>query len=307
MTWRATKLRTKDGQFLIIPNSVIAKEPVLNHSEPTAPTRLEVEVGASYLSPPNEVKRAILGAIDNAPLALKVPAPQAAVTDFGASAITYTALFWIEDYVDGPGRPRPGAHQHLVRLPPAQHRDSVADPGPLPPRRAARAHPTLDVELAESRLGSVDIFNTLTPEMRRSLAVAAQDHLFAAGEAIVQQDAPGDSMFVVLSGRARVVLEPSGKEVAVIPAGGFFGEMSMLTGDPRGASVRALDDARVLEISAATFRTLIVADPELLPHISDVVSSRRAGLEEAKASAAATQVDQPRETLLSRIQRFLRV
>ncbi len=40
-------------------------------------------------------------------------------------------------------------------------------------------------------------------------------------------------MFVLMKGHARVVLEPSGQEVAVIPAGGFFGEMSMLTGDKR--------------------------------------------------------------------------
>ena len=48
ITWRATKLRTKAGQFLIVPNGIISKEAILNYSEPTIPTRLEVEVGASY-------------------------------------------------------------------------------------------------------------------------------------------------------------------------------------------------------------------------------------------------------------------
>src|SRR5215510_9928788 len=46
ITWRATKLRTKNGQFLIVPNSVISKDPVLNYSEPIVPTRIEVEIGA---------------------------------------------------------------------------------------------------------------------------------------------------------------------------------------------------------------------------------------------------------------------
>ena len=73
VTWRATKLRTKNGQFLIVPNSVISKDPILNYSEPTVPTRLEVEVGASYLTPPNEVKQAIHRAIANAPLVLARP------------------------------------------------------------------------------------------------------------------------------------------------------------------------------------------------------------------------------------------
>ena len=75
-------------------------------------------------------------------------------------------------------------------------------------------------------------------------------------------------MFVVLSGRTRVTIEPSGQEVAVIPAGGFFGEMSMLTGDRSTATVRALDDTQALEISAAAFRELAVANPMLLDHIS---------------------------------------
>ena len=63
ITWRATKLRTKAGQFLIVPNGIMSKEAILNYSEPTIPTRLEIEVGASYLTPPNEVKAAIAEAL----------------------------------------------------------------------------------------------------------------------------------------------------------------------------------------------------------------------------------------------------
>ncbi|HUQ88450.1 MAG TPA: mechanosensitive ion channel family protein, partial [Vicinamibacterales bacterium] len=98
ITWRATKLRTKAGQFLIVPNSVISKEPVLNHSEPTIPTRIEVEIGASYNVPPNQVKRAMHEAMANSPLVMRAPEPQVIVKGFGASAIDYAAQFWIEDY-----------------------------------------------------------------------------------------------------------------------------------------------------------------------------------------------------------------
>src|SRR3982751_5628748 len=52
VTWRATKLRTKGGNFVILPNNVVAKEAIVNYSEPAAPFRLEVEVGASYLTQP---------------------------------------------------------------------------------------------------------------------------------------------------------------------------------------------------------------------------------------------------------------
>ena len=112
-------------------------------------------------------------------------------------------------------------------------------------------------------------------------------------------------MFVVLSGRVRVVLEPSGQEVATIPAGGFFGEMSMLTGEPRTATVRAIDDASVLEISAAHFRNLALANPALLDHVSAVVGSRRIGLDEARASAAVVTAPEAKQTFLARMRKFL--
>ena len=98
VTWRATKLRTKDGQFLIVPNSVISKDPILNYSEPTVPTLLQVEVGASYLTSPNDVRAAIHRALANASLVMRDPAPEVIVTGFGDSAIPYAARFWIADY-----------------------------------------------------------------------------------------------------------------------------------------------------------------------------------------------------------------
>ena len=103
----------------------------------------------------------------------------------------------------------------------------------------------------------------------------------------MRQGDAGQSMFVVLDGRVRVTLEPSGQEVAVTSRGGFFGEMSMLTGDPRTATVSALDDALLLEITAERFRELAVMRAGLVEHVSEVVSARRAGLASARAAAEA--------------------
>ena len=114
-------------------------------------------------------------------------------------------------------------------------------------------------------------------------------------------------MYVVLSGRARVVLEPSGQEVAVIERGGFFGEMSMLTGEPRTATVRAIDDVRALEIPAERFRTIALERPDLIEHITGVMSARRIELDSARAMAATLVKVPARETLFARIQRFLRL
>jgi hypothetical protein len=306
ITWRATKLRTKAGQCLVVPNSVIAKDAVLNFSEPTAPTRVEVEVGAGYATPPNEVKCALLEAVANASLALRSPEPQVVIKAFGGSAIDYLVLFWIDDYaVDRLARDQVRTNiwytfrRHNIEIPYPIQVQYERQEGPL----RTEAH----VAAAADRLGGVDLFSTQTLDVRHRLAASARHHLFAAGEAIVRQEAAGDSMFVVLNGRARVTLEPSGQEVAVIPAGGFFGEMSMLTGDRRTATVRALEDTQALEISAADFRELAVANPMLLDHISTVVTARRTGLDEARATAAAAAVPEEKQTFLARMRKYLHV
>ena len=304
ITWRATKLRTKDGEFLVVPNSIVSKEPVLNYSEPTVANSVSVDVGASYLTPPNEVKAAVLEAIANAPLAIRAPEPKVLMQSFGDSAINYTAYFWVNDY----GAEREARDQVRTNIWYEFRRRNIEIPWPIQIQYERNEEPVWSerhVDAATEYLSQIDLFGPLDRESHHALATASQHHLFAAGESIVREGAAGDSMFVVLKGRVRVVLEPSGQEVAMIPAGGFFGEMSMLTGDPRTATVRAVDDATVLEISASQFRGLAVANPALLDHVSAIVSSRRTGLEEAKAAVAAIAAPEAKQNFLARMRRFL--
>ena len=304
ITWRATKLRTKDGEFLVVPNSIVSKEPVLNYSEPTVANSVSVDVGASYLTPPNDVKAAILEAIANAPLAIRAPEPKVLVQSFGDSAINYTAFFWVNDY----GTEREARDQVRTNIWYEFRRRNIEIPWPIQIQYERDEEPVWSerhVDAAADYLSQIDLFAPLDSDSRHAMARASQHHLFAAGESIVRQDAAGSSMFVVLKGRVRVVLEPSGQEVAIIPAGGFFGEMSMLTGDPRTATVRAVDDATVLEISAAQFRELAVANPALLDHVSSIVGSRRTALEEARASVLAVAAPEAKQTFLARMRRFL--
>ena len=68
ITWRATKLRTKAGNFIIVPNSTLSKDIITNYSEPALETRIEVQVGASYDVAPNIVKTTIVEAIRDEPM-----------------------------------------------------------------------------------------------------------------------------------------------------------------------------------------------------------------------------------------------
>ena len=304
ITWRATKLRTKAGQFLIVPNSLISKEPVLNFSEPIVPTRVDVEVPASCATPPTEVKRALREALANSPLAMKAPEPSIVISGFGASSVDYLVQFWIEDYaVDRQARDQVRSNIWYTF-----RRHNIEIPYPIQVQYDREEVPILTeqhVTNAAEYLAAVDLFNTLTAEERLALASAGGHPLFGAGEAIVRQDAEGDSMFVVLTGQVRVVLEPSGQEVAVIPTGGFFGEMSMLTGDRRTATVKAIGDVTVLEIAAKNFRDLALAKPSVLDHVSEVVAARRTGLQSARDAAASIPAPEAKRNFLARVRQFL--
>src|SRR5262249_44935951 len=87
ITWRATRLRTKAGNYVIVPNNIVSKDAITNYSEPAAPTMIEVVVGVSYLALPGAVKAAIAEALANVPRVLKTPASDVMLVSFEGSAI----------------------------------------------------------------------------------------------------------------------------------------------------------------------------------------------------------------------------
>ena len=304
VTWRATKLRTKAGNFVVVPNNIIAKEAITNYSEPAVPTRVEIEVGASYLSTPSEVKDAVFEALRQVPRVLLTPAPDALVHAFDGSAITYRVRFWIVDYeFDEEAR-----DEVRTAIFYAFGRRGIEIPWPIEVGYS-RDWPEPDAatkqQQREQVLAAVDLFSRLSDEQRRAVAAASSIRLFGDAEAIVRQDAPGQSMFVVCSGTAAVVLEPERREVAVIEKGGYFGEMSLLTGDARSATVLARGDTSVLELDAAVFRALGAADPHAIEQIGLAAVARRAELNQIRDAAQNTVVANAPSTFLGRMKKFL--
>jgi small-conductance mechanosensitive channel/CRP-like cAMP-binding protein len=304
VTWRATKLRTKSGNFVVVPNNIIAKEAITNYSEPAVPTRLEIEVGASYLSTPADVKAAIIEAVGQVPRALKTPPPTALLHSFDASAITYRVQFWIADYeFDESVR-----DEIRTAIFYSFSRRGIEIPWPIEvgyEREWPEPDAATKQRERERVLAGVDLLSRLSDEQRRDIAAASAIQLYGSGEAIVRQNDPGDSMFIVCSGSAAVVLEPDRREVAVIGKGGYFGEMSLLTGDARSATVIARGDTTVLELDAEVFRALGAADPEAVEQIGLAAMTRRAQLAQVRDATQAAAVADAPATFLGRMKRFL--
>jgi small-conductance mechanosensitive channel len=302
VTWRATKLRTKSGNFVVLPNNVVAKEAITNYSEPLGPTMLTVDVGASYLTPPNQAKAAIMEAMRHSPRVLAAPAPDVLLQAFDASAITYRARFWIGDYeTDEPSRDevRTAIYYSFQR-----HGIEIPWPIQVQYEKPWREPDTREqVERQERLLSSIDLFGSLSAEIRHQIAVSSPMCVYGSGETIVQQGEQGQSMFVILDGAVSVVLEPARNEVARIQSGGYFGEMSLLTGEPRSATVLAHGDVVVIEIAADLFRRIGVAHPDAIEAIGLAAMARRAGLDKVKS--ANTETVTVETTLIMRMKKFL--
>lgn len=305
ITWRATKIRTRYDNLVVVPNSELAKQAITNHSEPAAPTRIHVEVGASYSAPPTLVKRTLEDVLEAEPLVLRTPAPLVVLQTFGDSAIIYRANFWITDraldevvldkvhcgiyYAFG----RAG-----IEIPyPIQIEYSRSEDSESEDDRAGRVG---------QLLADVPLFALLDAEERRQLASLSRERAYGRGEAIVRQGDAGSSAFIVVAGQVRIAIDSGNRELAVLGRGGLFGEMSLLTGDARSATARAVGDCRVLEVTAEAFRSIVLHNPAVLDGVTTEVTRRRTELAAAREAAAReTMSVEPAPTLLARIRTFL--
>lgn len=303
ITWRATKVRTKAGNFVIVPNNKLSGDIIINYSEPNLETRIELEVGVTYDAPPNLVKSIIIEAIQDEPLMSRARKPEVLLVDFADSAITYRIRAWTTNFADDDW-----LRDHIrVAIYYAFRRRKIEIPFPMQVQ-FNRNEPVSSEALApeaQAVLRAVPIFAALSPEEQGHLVRTAVSGLYAARDVIVRQGESGNSMFVVVHGEAVVTLEPDGQEVARIGPGGYFGEMSLLTGAPRNATVTADCDSELLEITAEAFRRFVLANPNAVEAIGVAVAARRAELEEHRAAGVATAAIEASDGLVDRIRRFL--
>ena len=152
------------------------------------------------------------------------------------------------------------------------------------------------------------MFAAVSDRERAHLFSVARPVMFAKGEAVVRQGQPGHSMFVMRRGDASVTLAGTQGEVARLGPGDVLGEMSLLTGEARSATVTALTDCDLLEIDDEGFRSVVMENPSVLEHVASVTSSRRLELDRHREThTAAPSLTEARHTLLNRIRQFLRL
>ena len=288
ISWRATTIVTRDNERLEIPNSVIAKDVLFNYA--TGHVRDQIVVGISYGVPPNHVREVVLTLLRDVPLVLREPAPEVLAFSYSDFAIQYQIKYSIADY---------GAQEHVrdrvaSSLWYALRRHSIEIPFPtrtVHVRDAGRdeddrADAAFERELMAD-LRQIDWLRGLSDDELKLLVPTVSVRQFGAGEMLVRAGEQGDSMFIVRSGKAEVfghTADGQIRHVANYARGDVTGEMALMTGEPRTASVRALTDLEVIEMDREGFVRLFKEHPDAAAGIGDIITARNRDLLEKLAS-----------------------
>jgi CRP-like cAMP-binding protein len=154
-----------------------------------------------------------------------------------------------------------------------------AGAGVLERRDGAGGGVDVPVETVAGVLASVPLFAPLDAAQRRDLAATARPVALGPGERLVVQGQPGTSLFVIAGGLLEVVLRRGGEDVAVdvLAPGDVAGEMSLLTGEPRCATLRCLDEALVYEIGRRQYAALLLSHPDLVEGLAALMDERLRG------------------------------
>jgi small-conductance mechanosensitive channel/CRP-like cAMP-binding protein len=307
--WRATTVVTNNGDLVMIPNGVIARSLITNFSRPTVAHRQWVSIRVHFRHPPGKVRDVVLEAVRAQSFVRADPAPDCLLTDFKDDACTYAVRYWMDDFqradpMDGAVRSAIwyGLHRAGMEIPFPSMNINVTE---MNEDREQRKH---DEEYGRrlDALSRVDVFRALDAEKVDRLSRRMRMIIFGPGEIVLRQGDPGDSLYVVRSGSVAVQVGAGDakREVATLSAGQFFGEMSLMTGESRAATVVAKSDCECYIVDKEAFQEILLERPELAGVISEILSKRQVVLDGASAEAALASQNVQKNQLRSKIAAF---
>jgi len=305
---RSTTVRTLDGVFVIVPNIRFVENHIINWSYRDPRCRIHIPIGVAYGSDPLLVTEALLSAARKDPKVLSDPPPKVWFRSFGDSAMHFELLVWInqppesdpiksglnflidrELHSRGIEVPFPQQDLHIRNLRdlvPLFNRDSLPegdndkkllDPATLEPRKSSPKAPS-NLTLRDL-LRRISYFEQCTDAEVLQLIEYGYRQLFPADQIVCEEETPGESFYIILKGTVEIFSRRVEQYIATLNEGEFFGEMSLLLGIPRSATVRTLEDTVLFVIERNDLQKLLEDHPELADQIAERLMERRQTLQ----------------------------
>ena len=298
--WRYTALATVNNVTIIIPNASLMNNRVTllgRRGDQRIPWRRPIEFMIGYEWTPGQVMAVANAALERVdiPWVAADPPANCVCAGFDSNAIKYTVYYWLTDikqYMVTDSRVRVHVCAALARA----GMDIPIARSDVYLHSARSMHATKSAEEQAYRvtlLQSLNLFTSLTEEETQSLARLLIPTPLALGDVATQQGEPSDSLYILARGQVAIFREatdvkpPVRQRLATLPAPQYFGEMGLLTGQARTATIIAESDVLCYRLDKGGFEAIIRARPEIADAMSHTVAARLAANDATLASLSA--------------------
>ncbi|MEM9483102.1 MAG: cyclic nucleotide-binding domain-containing protein [Cyanobacteria bacterium P01_F01_bin.116] len=290
---RSTIIRTLDDGDVVIPNSELINNRVLNWSHRTSIARLKIPVGVSYDSDPILVTELLLKSAYMEPAVCEQPMPKAMFLAFGEDSLQFELWVWVD--VNKRFTIQSSLH-FAVEYHLRQHNIEIAFPqrdvwirnlapsgsGDMRPpffnrqiafehhRPKSTAPPTL-----KDMLRQVSYFSNFSDLEIRQLIEIGQRQRSRSGTTLFHEGDAGNSFYILLEGKIDILAEKLDRHLATLEPGDFFGEVALLLGVPRTAMARVAEDALLFVINRPSFSDLLRRYPDLSNQVVHAMGQHR--------------------------------
>lgn len=314
ISWRHTAVETPNGETVLVPNALLGKSQVTvvgRRRGRSGQWRRRIDFRASFKVSPARITEAV-----EASLRAQLPSvsaehpPTCTCVELGENHARYQVRYWLTElgrFVSVDGLVRTRIYFTLSRL-----EALWTPPTPLRVQEETEADRQSERQTERNRraavLASVELFADLPWDDLLVLAEELHPMPYARGEVVMQEGAEGHSVYVLASGKVavKVAVGDAKEKVAEIAAPSFFGEMSLLTGAPRAATVIAQSELECYELDKLGFQRLVQRS-EVAEAVAAAVARRQLELQQARDSAegdSAATFAAAQGVLVARIRRF---
>lgn len=316
--WRYTAVETRDGETVVFPNSVLMKNPFTVISSPgqrQPEWRRWLWFNVHCSIPPGRVIEIAVAAVTTADIknVAKEPEPGCVLMEFGSGFGRYALRYWLVD--PGPDSPTDSAVRMCLfaALQRAEIEFAITEHSVhmvIDSRQRREQSQARDRQRRQAVLRAVDLFSGLTEGELAILAEGLTYTPFANGEVIIRQGVAGDSLYLLAEGEVDVWIEgpeQSRRHVATLEPGEVFGEIGMMTGEPRRATLIARSYAQCYRLDQANFEQVIRSRPEIAEEIARILATRErelARFQEHPPGRASTDVSLRAQSILGKMREF---
>jgi len=283
--WRYTALLTRNGEKAVVPNSQLMKGRYFVLSDKHSPNpawRRHIDFNIDLSVPPGRVIELIEADIITATITnvVTTPPPKCVLLRFGPGYAQYSLRYWLhdplpDDATDSDVRTHVLAtlQRNGIRLATDDHIIHLVEEG------AAHREDVQSRELKRRlrAINSIELFACLSDNEKRRLAERLTNAPFARGDIITRQGAIAHWLYIVVSGEAEAWWQPPQGPRRLLEKrgpGSVFGEIGLMTGAPRRATVIATTDIAAYQLDKEGFQDIIRQRPELADSLSDILERR---------------------------------